>query len=210
MEQQASYQYSGYDVGKEDEAEEIGGEQVAASSQEFKWTDQMRQDYASKKELLQQISNQSARMAQIIKKLRREGRLMSIEEALKEEPDVNKPKEDLPVNFAMGAVAKTFGDLGMENVAIAKDDLKDIKDLNEVNLAANQMMINADMCIAQEEHDLEFDLGEERNEELRNDPKKREEFINQMRKEMSLKTGIPENEIFFLDPFEEEEEEDDK
>lgn len=213
MQQISNDQFSNYNVQNDaEEAEDITFNNVNSQSQiasqtNFVWTEEAKQEYESKRELFQQISDESEKMSKMIKKLGREGKLMSVEEALKNPPknDINDKTElqNLDPNFAMGAIAKTFQEIGLKNVAIAKDPIEDEK----MREAANQMLVNTDILAGQDATTITFDFGENRNNELNYDQNKREEFFNNLRKEWSLKTGIPENEIMFLTTNEEDDSE---
>ena len=110
-------------------------------------------------------------------------KFIPIEEAIKE-------KED-SINFCLGALAQNLENIGI-TTAIEKEENK-----SEESIKSSEMVIEFIMngMIDRKKYDLHFDFGEKRNKELLNNKKEEEKLHKKLKKALSLKNGIKEENI---------------
>ena len=120
----------------------------------------------------------------------------------------NKPDKFIPIKeatkkenegkeiFCLGILAQTLENIGI-TTAIEREKSNDIQTQNASDTVLQFIM---NRMIEKKKYDLHFDLGEERNNELLNDPDKQEEFNNKLRKKLSKEYNIPEDKIIITNP----------
>ena len=115
------------------------------------------------------------------------GKFISIEEAAKNENDIN---------FCLSVLAQNLENIGI-TTAIEKEANND-----EESIKSSEMVIQFIMngMSTKKKYDLHFDFGAIRNNELLNNKLEQEKFHKKLRKSLSKEYNIPEEEIIITNP----------
>ena len=97
--------------------------------------------------------------------------------------------------FALGLLSNNLEQLGIKT-AIEKDEGNE--DKQDAGTTCLQFIVNG--LAQKKKYDLHFELGNERNEQLLNDPNEYEKFKNDIKKKLSKDYHIPEDKIIVAFP----------
>ena len=116
----------------------------------------------------------------IIEKKENPEKFVNINEAIKNEKDDN---------FAISLLAKNLENNGI-TTAVEKEADEENKDVAATNL---QFMING--LSSKQKLDVHFDYGKKKNEQILNDPVEQKKFLDDWKRNLSEKLGVPVNDI---------------
>ena len=116
-------------------------------------------------------------------------KFIPIEEAVKEE---NKNSG----NFCLGILAQNLENMGI-TTAIERNEANDSESQDASNTVL-QFVMNG--MIEKKKYDLHFDLGEDRNYELLNNPTEQKKCHDKLKKKLSIEYNIPEDKIIITNP----------